>query len=107
MKAMKTTWFVAAAAVAGIGFIALPVARSQQGAAKQASPLDAHRAMINAYCVGCHNAKLKTANLVLEGLSLEKIAENAAVWEKVVRKLNGGQMPPQGVPKPPAAQTSG
>ena len=61
--------------------------------------------MIATYCVGCHNAKLKTANLVLEGLSLEKIAENAAVWEKVVRKLNGGQMPPQGVPKPPAAQT--
>ena len=47
MKAMKTTWFVGAAAtLAVLGFIASPVARSQQGAAKQASPLDAHRTMI-------------------------------------------------------------
>ena len=106
MKSMKTKFLAGAvAAVAVVGFIASPVARSQQTAAKQAAPLDAHRAMINSYCVGCHNTRLKTANLVLEGLSLENIAQNAAVWEKVVRKLNGGQMPPQGVPKPPAAQS--
>ncbi len=110
MKAMKTTLSVGvAAAVAVVGFLALPAARSQQPAGKQtkASPTDAHRQLINTYCVGCHSTRLKTGNLVLEGVSLDKIAENAPIWEKVVRKLNGGQMPPQGVPRPPAAGVQG
>ncbi len=79
------------------------VAHSQQPAAKSASPADAHRQLVNTYCVGCHSARLKTGGLSLEGLSLDKVADNAVVWEKVIRKLNGGQMPPQGMPRPQAA----
>lgn len=89
-------------AVVAIALLA-GVAQSQQPAAKSASPADAHRQLIGTYCVGCHSARLKTGNLSLEGLSLDKVADNAVVWEKVIRKLNGGQMPPQGMPRPQVA----
>lgn len=92
--------FVAVAVIAG-------VAHSQQPAAKPASPADAHRQLINTYCTGCHSARAKVGNLVLEGLSLDKVADNAVIWEKVIRKLNGGQMPPQGMPRPKAEASQG
>jgi len=57
--------------------------------------------MLNAYCVGCHNARLKTGGLVLEGLSTQQVAADAAVWEKVLKKLRGRLMPPPGLPQPP------
>jgi hypothetical protein len=57
--------------------------------------------MLNTYCVGCHNARLKTGGLVLEGLSTQQVAVDAAVWEKVLKKLRGRLMPPPGLPQPP------
>ena len=57
--------------------------------------------MLNTYCVGCHNARLKTGGLALEGLSTQQVAADAAVWEKVLKKLRGRLMPPPGLPQPP------
>jgi len=57
--------------------------------------------MLNTYCVGCHNARLKTGGLVLEGLSTQQVAADAVVWEKVLKKLRGRLMPPPGLPQPP------
>ncbi len=62
---------------------------------------DPNRAMLNTYCVGCHNARLKTGGLVLEGLSTQQVAADAAVGEKVLKKLRGRLMPPPGLPQPP------
>ena len=67
------------------------------------SPAASHRTLINTYCIGCHNQRAKVGGLVLEGLNLEDPGANGETWEKVIRKLTGGQMPPQGAPKPPAA----
>ncbi len=104
----RRTMSVAAALIVAIaGFAFSPAARSQQSAAKQTSPADSHRQLINTYCIGCHSARAKVGGLVLEGLSLDKVAENAPIWEKVIRKLNGGQMPPQGMPRPQAAASQG
>jgi len=72
----------------------------QTPAASKAAP-DPHRAFLNTYCVGCHNAKLKTGGLVLEGLNTQQVAGNAAIWEKTVKKLRGHLMPPPGLPQPP------
>src|SRR5262245_64313541 len=58
------------------------------------------RAIINQYCVSCHNDKVKTANLALDSLDLDRVGENAETWEKVVRKLRGRMMPPSGRPRP-------
>jgi mono/diheme cytochrome c family protein len=62
---------------------------------------DPNRALLNTYCVGCHNARLKTGGLVLEGLSTQQLAGDAGVGEKVLKKLRGRLMPPPGLPQPP------
>jgi hypothetical protein len=65
------------------------------------------RALVDQYCVVCHNAKLKTANLLLDQLNLAHFADHAEIGEKVVRKLRAGMMPPAGMPRPdPAARES-
>jgi hypothetical protein len=64
-------------------------------------------ALINQYCVTCHNEKAKTAGLMLDKLDIDHPAEHAETWEKVVRKLRGGMMPPKGVPRPEQAKIDG
>jgi len=61
------------------------------------------RAVVDKYCVGCHNAKLKTANLLLDQLDLAHLGNHAEIGEKVVRKLRAGMMPPTGMPQPDPA----
>jgi mono/diheme cytochrome c family protein len=59
-----------------------------------------HRALIDRYCVTCHSDRVKTASLTLEKRDLSRVPEDAEVWEKALRKLRGGMMPPQGMPRP-------
>src|SRR5581483_657038 len=54
------------------------------------------------YCVSCHNARLKTGGFVLDAASLDRIGEHRGDWEKVLRKLRLGVMPPLGAPRPDA-----
>src|SRR5579863_764146 len=61
---------------------------------------DPHRAMLTTYCVTCHNARLKTGGLALDGLDLATAENDAQIWEKALRKLRGHQMPPPGSPQP-------
>jgi hypothetical protein len=75
---------------------------SRQAAAPPAS-LSAHRAMLDRYCVTCHNQKAKTANLTFDTMDLTHVGKDAAVWERAVRKLRGGMMPPPGMPRPDPA----
>jgi hypothetical protein len=72
--------------------------------AQQVSP---QHALIDHYCVTCHNEKAKTAGLMLDKLDIDHAAEHAETWEKVVRKLRGGMMPPQGMPRPEQAKIDG
>jgi cytochrome c551/c552 len=58
------------------------------------------RNFLNQYCVTCHNEKVKTAGLMLDRLDLEHPGDNAETWEKVVRKLRTGMMPPSGARRP-------
>jgi cytochrome c553 len=59
---------------------------------------------VSTYCVTCHNDKLKTGGLALDRPELADIAAHADVWEKVIRKVRTGMMPPAGVPRPNAAE---
>src|SRR5712692_11804611 len=61
------------------------------------------RAVLDQYCVGCHNQKLKTAGLMLDMMDPAHAGDAAEVWEKVVRKLRAGMMPPLGLPRPNTA----
>jgi mono/diheme cytochrome c family protein len=62
---------------------------------------DQHRAMLNTYCVGCHNTRLKTGGVVLDNVDLQAAGDDAQIWEKALRKLRGRLMPPPGAPQPP------
>src|SRR5579864_3650460 len=64
----------------------------------------AGRALLDQYCVTCHNDKLKTANLSLQKLDLAGAGDHPEIWEPVIRKLRAGMMPPPGMPRPPIAK---
>ncbi len=56
-------------------------------------------AVIESFCIDCHNDIDRTGQLTLEGLELAAVHDDAETWEKVVRKLRGRMMPPEG-PRP-------
>ena len=65
------------------------------------------KALLDQYCVRCHSEKTKAGDLVLEKIDTVHVGAGAEVWERVVRKLRGGLMPPAGMPRPekPAMDT--
>lgn len=65
--------------------------------------ISAQRAFINDNCIDCHNDKAKTADISLQNVDYGNVSRHADVWEKVLRKVRTGQMPPAGLPAPPAA----
>jgi mono/diheme cytochrome c family protein len=72
-------------------------------AAPAAADVAARRALLDQYCVTCHNARLKTANLLLDQLDLSNLGNHAEVAEKVVRRVRAGLMPPTGMRRPDQA----
>ncbi len=97
MLVLRAILFIA---MSGGGFL---WAASQDTPASAPSSAVEHRAMIQRYCFTCHNERLKTANLLLDTMNVANPAEDAEIWEKVVRKLRGRQMPPAGMPRPDEA----
>ena len=79
------------------GFAAAP---PQSGAPAEAAST---RATLDRYCVACHNARTLAAGLALDGVDPAHVADDAAVWEKVLRKLRTRMMPPSPRPRPGAA----
>jgi len=86
----------------------------QQAASPQTQPARASaqpdlNATIKQYCAGCHNNRMKTeataTGVILEGLDLAQVAAHPEMWERVVRRLRTGSMPPAGMPRPDAATT--
>ncbi len=73
------------------------------GAADTApSPRHTRQAVLDQYCGQCHNQKAKIAGLALENSDAEHPASRAALWEKVIRRMDSGEMPPAGMPRPDA-----
>ena len=130
MIAVKSSRHSRFAVVGGsIGWIALVCAGAQPAAlvfAGQQTPAASssgtapasHRALLDRYCVSCHNERvvrgqepapsplvgqLRAVGLTLDTLDINAVAVEAALWERVVRKLRGGLMPPTGRPRPDAA----
>src|SRR5579863_5503737 len=82
-----------AAALAVSALVAAPQTANQSA--------DPNKALVNRYCVTCHNQKLRTAKLAFDTLDLDHPEKDALTWERAIRKLRGGMMPPPGMPKPP------
>ena len=99
---MKTTAvLVALVALAAIG---RPSAASRQTApstpAAAAQAPSAQRALLDKYCVTCHNRRTNTAGLTLDTFNPDDASAHPEVWEKVIRKVRGRMMPPIGMPRP-------
>ncbi|MGH9257046.1 MAG: DUF1592 domain-containing protein [Vicinamibacterales bacterium] len=97
------------ALVVSLGIQARPSAQQtapQVEGAQPSSPTSAvppasnHRRIVDRYCVTCHNQRLATAGLKLDEADVAKPGDGAEVWEKVVRKLRTGMMPPPNMPQP-------
>ncbi len=101
---------VAAAGLLSVAFLA----QGQAPAAKQDAAADggaaARRAFLDQYCVGCHNQRAKqlgveaARHITLDTLDADDVAADAEEWEKVVRKVRAGMMPPSGMPRPEPAK---
>ena len=78
-----------------------PVPVRSSNAAHPVAPPDG--ALVQKYCVSCHSDRTKTAGLSLQNVDPAAPAIDGQLWEKVLEKLHGGMMPPQGMPRPDAA----
>ncbi|HEX5000318.1 MAG TPA: DUF1592 domain-containing protein [Terriglobia bacterium] len=91
--------------------LAQPPVAYPQGSAGPAPVLSGEtatvRATLDRYCAGCHNSRASTAatasGVVFDRADLSQVAADPALWEKVIRKLRTGSMPPEGSPRPDAA----
>ena len=70
------------------------------GAAGQTETGAAERALLDRYCVTCHNGNLRTAGLALDTVDVARVGDHGEIWEKVVGKLRAGMMPPAGRRRP-------
>ena len=62
-----------------------------------------YRALVNTYCLSCHNSKSKAGGLALDAINTQDLGAHSESWEKVVRKLRARQMPPPGSRRPDEA----
>ena len=109
---MKRKGLIAACVITVAGSLgpsqaATPHPQTPNSAASPTTPrasVAAERALLDQYCVTCHNNRAKTANLSLEGLDLSTVGDHPELWEKVVRKLRAGVMPPPDIKRPSLAE---
>src|SRR5690606_31957536 len=92
-----------------ISLSALGVAVAAGGAAvlyKKAHSIEPQWAVIEQYCVDCHDAAEKAGDRNFDQLLHQSVAANAEAWEAAIRKLQGGMMPPAGQARPDAESVS-
>ena len=99
---MKNRLLIVAALWLGAVTWAFPQSAGPGTTSPAATPPSANREIVTTYCASCHNERLKTAGLALDRIDVDHIAGSPEVWEKVVRKVRGGLMPPAGARRPDA-----
>jgi mono/diheme cytochrome c family protein len=94
---LMASW-IAVASAAAASLVQITSAQQPPSSAPQLA-----RTVVTRYCVTCHNQKLKTAGLTLDAADIAHVSQDGALWEKVIRKLRAGAMPPRGAPRPDEA----
>ena len=89
--ALAAFWLVLMPAVGSVVFQAEPAA---------AQEVTTQRALLDQYCVRCHNASRMSGELRLDDVDVSAVGAHGELWERVVRKLRAGMMPPAGMPRP-------
>ena len=99
---MRTRPLVLAASIWSIMTVGHLPSLAAQGRASDPPPTASlpQRELLETYCVTCHHSRLDTGGVALDSTDLSRVAENPDLWQRVVRKLRSGTMPPQGMPRP-------
>lgn len=79
---LRAILFALAVPVVGLQLLAVP-------------PANSARMFLDKYCITCHNAKVRTAGLALDELDVSQPGGNSDRWERVIKKLRAGSMPPR------------
>jgi hypothetical protein len=98
--AMKRLSILARLSAAAFSLLLCPAAFGQQ-------PVSSQQELVNKYCATCHSERTKSGGLVLEKLDVDHPGSNPELWEKVIRKLRAGLMPPSGAARPDRAALDG
>ncbi|HEX3702752.1 MAG TPA: DUF1592 domain-containing protein [Vicinamibacterales bacterium] len=103
-------------AALGAAVLAAPLAASSQPAAKRPTLAVSHvvaprsaaalNALLNEYCLGCHDADGRAGGLSLQDFEPGQADKQPEIAEKMIRKLRAGMMPPAGAPRPDPASAS-
>ena len=107
----KIAFAVASAWVLSAGWAILSASGAQNAPAPASAPAAVNaslnpRAVVDRYCVTCHNQRTKTSDLALDGVDITTPSAHGEIWENVVRRLRTRSMPPQGMPRPDDATYS-
>src|ERR1700730_2946594 len=96
LRTARSITMASAVVVALAAGVAKPQTPSPASSARPLAP----REVLAGYCFGCHNERLRTANLALDAIEGPETGSHAETWEKVVRKLRTRTMPPIGARRP-------
>ncbi|HWA22681.1 MAG TPA: c-type cytochrome domain-containing protein, partial [Caulobacterales bacterium] len=103
---MSPRFKIAQTAVALVACVAVSTAIALGVRAAAAAPSSAAAsahpdgALLSKYCFACHNSKSRAGGLALDAKDVANVGADAETWEKVIRKLQAGAMPPVGRPRP-------
>src|SRR5262245_4876120 len=100
---MRVTILASALLMLGVAFARVDTQNAQTSGAPTARVASPEKALIDRYCATCHNQRTKAGNLVLDTLDVSAAGREPQTWEKVVRKVRTGMMPPSGAPRPDRA----
>ena len=108
MTRSRRAWLTLAGAAAwacaaGAAAVQSGPAESRPAQAASAPAPPAHAAVLEQYCSTCHNERMKTGGFVIDPASVDDVGSSADVWEKVLRKVRAGDMPPGRSPRPEPA----
>ena len=93
---------IAIAANIAFGAVLITTSASVRAAGQAPGQSDAH-AIAQRYCFTCHRTRVKAGGLILDQFDVDRPAQHPETFEKVVRKLRTGMMPPSGAPRPDRA----
>ena len=103
MPVAAVIWLVALVVVCG-GVQPLDAQRPQTSASPPAAP---ESQFLTQYCLGCHNQRARIGGLALDTLDVARVGTDAETWEKVVKKIRTGMMPPSGARRPERSALDG
>src|ERR1700749_1189339 len=103
MKVAKILLLLAGAATVPAAIAVAETAPAPVTISTAATPAD-HGRLLTQYCSGCHNDKLHVAGWSVQKLDPANLGRDDEMWEKILAKLNLGEMPPKGMKRPPPEQ---